>query len=57
MKFSKAKWLETANAQKAEGILTQADIDNALKTWVNALDGKTIDPNDESNQINPAWLV
>ena len=39
--FSKDKWLQTANKDRAKGILTQREIDDALNIWVNALDGKT----------------
>lgn len=39
--FSRAKWLETANADKAAGVLTEREINDALGIWVNALDGKT----------------
>lgn len=41
--FSVEKWLETANADKAAGILTQREIDDACMIWVDALDGKTAD--------------
>lgn len=39
--FSKDKWLESANKQKEQGILSQREIDDALEIWVNDLDGKT----------------
>lgn len=39
--FSKEKWLESANADKNNGILTQREIDDALAIWVNAFDGKS----------------
>lgn len=39
--FSKEKWLQSANAQKAQGILNQKEVDDALEIWVNDLDGKT----------------
>ena len=39
--FSKDKWLESANKQKEQGILSQREIDDAQENWVNALDGKT----------------
>ena len=38
--FSKDKWLESANKQKEQGILSQREIDDAQENWVNALDGK-----------------
>lgn len=39
--FSKEKWLQSANSQKAQGILNQKEVDDALEIWVNDLDGKT----------------
>lgn len=41
MKFSKNKWLESANAQIEQGVLSQREVDDALAIWVNDLDGKT----------------
>ena len=41
--FSKEKWLESANADKAAGILTQREIDDAIAIWVDAFDGKSKD--------------
>ena len=40
-KFSKAKWLAAAEAQMARGTLTQREIDDAQKIWVDNCDGKT----------------
>ncbi len=39
--FSKRAWLECANAKKAQGILTEREINTAYTTWVEPLDGKT----------------
>lgn len=39
--FSKEKWLEKANAQIAQGFLSERERNDALKIWVNDLDGKT----------------
>ena len=39
--FSKLKWLEKANEQIAQGFLSERERDDALKIWVNYLDGKT----------------
>ncbi len=57
--FSVEKWLETANADKAAGILTQREIDDARKIWVNALDGKTKDEINESGQtsLRDEWFI
>lgn len=59
-KFSKAKWLESANAQKERGTLLQREIDDALGIWVNKSDGKTkaelSDANGECH-LNDAWFV
>lgn len=41
MKFSKKKWLEFANAQIEQGILSQREVADAQDNWVNSLDGKT----------------
>jgi len=39
--FSKDRWLQSANKDRAKGILTQKEIDDAQEIWVNNLDGKT----------------
>lgn len=58
MKFSKAKWLESANAQIEQGILSQREVDDALDTWVNEMDGKTEEEIKASGgEVNPMWLV
>ena len=48
-RFSRDKWLISANVQKEQGILTQAEIDDALQTWVNCLDGTTV------GEIGASW--
>ena len=40
-RFSKQKWLEKANAQIAQGFLSERERDDALEIWVNDLDGKS----------------
>lgn len=58
MKFSKAKWLESANAQIEQGILSQREVDDALDIWVNEMDGKTKEEIKASGgEVNPMWLV
>lgn len=58
MKFSKAKWLESANAQIEQGILSQREVDDALDIWVNDMDGKTEEEIKASGgEVNPMWLV
>lgn len=58
MKFSKAKWLESANAQIEQGILSQREVDDALDIWVNEMDGKTEEEIKVSGgEVNPMWLV
>lgn len=42
-RFSKQKWLEKANAQIAQGFLSERERDDALEIWVNAFDGKSKD--------------
>jgi hypothetical protein len=58
MKFSKAKWLESANAQIEQGILSQREVDDALDIWVSEMDGKTEEEIKASGgEVNPMWLV
>lgn len=58
MKFSKAKWLESANAQIEQGVLSQREVDDALDIWVNDMDGKTEEEIKASGgEVNPMWLV
>ena len=54
--FSKEKWLESANADKAAGILTQREIDDAITIWVDAFDGKSKDEIRE-DFLNDDWFV
>lgn len=57
--FSKDKWLETANADKAAGILTQREIDDACEIWVNDLDGKSKEEIADNNgaSLRDEWFV
>ena len=58
MKFSKKKWLEAANAQIEQGILSQREVDDALDIWVNEMDGKTEEEIKASGgEVNQQWLV
>lgn len=58
MKFSKKKWLESANAQIEQGVLSQREVDDALDIWVNEMDGKTEEEIKASGgEVNPMWLV
>lgn len=58
MKFSKKKWLESANAQIEQGILSQREVDDALDIWVNEMDGKTEEEIKISGfEVNQQWLV
>jgi len=57
-KFSKAKWLESANEQIEKGVLSQREVDDALEIWVNDLDGKTEEELKASGQeVREDWLV
>lgn len=58
-KFSKAKWLETANIQMVQGFLSPREIDDALEIWVNSLDGKAKSEIEKMGirSLNEAWLV
>lgn len=40
-RFSKEKWLQSANEQIEKGILSQREVDDACSIWVDNLDGKT----------------
>lgn len=57
--FSKAKWLEAANAQKEQKILSQREIDDACEIWVNDLDGKSVEELTAlgHQNIREDWLV
>lgn len=60
--FSLNKFLETVNAEKEKGIITQKDIDNARATWVDKIAGKTAEEIDEllgdsSSESYNKWLV
>lgn len=58
MKFSKKKWLESANAQIEQGILSQREVDDALSIWANDMDGKTEEEIKASGfEVNQQWLV
>ena len=54
--FSKEKWLESANADKVAGILTQREIDDAIAIWVDAFDGKSKDEIRE-DFLNDDWFM
>lgn len=57
-RFSKEKWLESANAQIEEGVLSQREVNDALDIWVNELDGKTEEELIASGvQVKSEWLV
>lgn len=58
-KFSKAKWLESANEQIEKGVLSQREVDDALDIWVNEMDGKTKEELDAmgKNAYNDAYFV
>ena len=57
-RFSKTKWLQSANKQVEDGFLSEREVNDALKIWVNDLDGKTqaeIEANGNKN-LNPEWF-
>ena len=39
-RFKKALWLQSANAQIEEKVLSEREVNDALDGWVNDLDGK-----------------
>ena len=57
--FSKQKWLQSANKDRAKGILTQAEINDAENRWVNNLDGKTYEEINKNGDVctRPDWFV
>lgn len=57
--FSKEKWLETANAQKEQKILSQREIDDACEIWVDEMDGKSVEELTAlgHQNIREDWLV
>lgn len=58
-RFSKEKWLAEANAQMAQGFLSQREIDDACKIWVDKFDGKTKSEigEDETMYLSDKWFV
>lgn len=58
--FSKEKWLESAMAQKEQGVLSDREINDALEIWVNDLDGKTLEEIKEltgNADVREDWFV
>ena len=57
--FSKAEWLKSANADLTAGVLTEREIADACKIWVDALDGKTEDEIAANGgmTLRDEWLV
>lgn len=57
--FSKERWLETANAQKEQKILSQREIDDACEIWVDEMDGKSVEELTAlgHQNIREDWLV
>ena len=57
--FSKQKWLEKANAQIAQGFFSERERDDALKIWVNDLDGKPKEEIAANNGVSlrDEWFV
>ena len=54
-KFSKELWLVSANEDKANGILTQQEIDDAINIWVDKFNGKKASELKEQ-QLNEKWF-
>ena len=58
LRFSKEKWLISANRQKENGYISQSELDDALNLWVNDLDGKLkTEIESEGNHLNDEWFV
>lgn len=57
MKFSKAKWLACAEAQRDAGIITQRELDDACRIWVNAADGRSREELEAAgDEMNADWF-
>lgn len=48
MVFKKEKWLEQINLEIAQGIHTELEKEHNLTDWVNDLDGKEIEDNEQN---------
>ena len=57
--FSKDAWLESANEQKARGLLSDREIDDACEIWVDALDGKPKSEFETKNgaPVRDEWFI
>lgn len=56
-KFKKALWLQSANAQIEEKVLSEREVNDALDGWVNELDEKTEEELVAMGiELNEEWL-
>lgn len=56
-KFKKELWLQSANEQIEQGIISERERNDALEIWVNDFDGKTEDELKEMGaDINEEWM-
>ncbi len=56
-KFKKELWLQSANEQIKQGIISERERNDALEIWVNDFDGKTEDELKEMGaDINEEWM-
>jgi len=51
MVFKKELWLEQINREIEQGLHTERDKNDALEIWVNDLDGKEIEDNEENTGL------
>jgi hypothetical protein len=58
LKFSKEKWLASANEQVEAKVLSEREVEDAYNGWVSDLDGKTEQELTAMNaNIRSEWLV
>nr|DAQ49153.1 MAG TPA: hypothetical protein [Caudoviricetes sp.] len=56
-KFKKELWLQSANEQIEQGIISERERNDAIEIWVNDFDGKTEDELKEMGaDINEEWM-
>jgi hypothetical protein len=57
-KFSKEKWLKSANEQVESKVLSEREVEDAYYGWVSDLDGKTEEElTAMGEEVRSEWLV
>lgn len=58
LRFSKAKWLDSANEQIELKVLSEREVQDAYDGWVSELDGKTEEELTAMGvEVRSDWLV